>query len=602
MLSHSGLVLALVFTANFSIIAQTFDDLIIQLGLDPETAISEDDILLIQRAQRSRSGITGELLIDLMGLTILSDDDISLLKTFSQSRNPENIISEPNISSSLKIILGNMDQTKVLQFEGLDLQQLIVVKNDVRYQWRGQLHLGGLKSGFIAERDPQELRIIDHGGVYIAGENRGVDWIIGDQQFIAGYGLVAWRTVPIRKSFDTGNMLFRRGKGLSPYRSSRESWGLRGIGGTVDTRYGRFITSIGTSTWDGSIDSTGNLKVSQTGLHELSSKSDSWWNINEATLLTAFRHDYQNGHLGIILTATKLNSNNYSINRSSQSIHFSKVWGSFKWITEIAKGYHNTIGALMGIRFRTRQLSYTLAARRYEEGFSGFRSSPFSEWSGASMNEEGVFQNVNISLKDHKISLYSDLFNRYGVLTHIPESVHGSEIGLRWQWKVKQKIFRVQWRHERKSIEDNIGFSSTLIPAYVEKHVVKFAYLWNPFDYWLTKVQTYYTNYHEDPLTDQGFGVDLRLSYMPSRMRIDLDWVSAWVNDYNARLYFWDINLPGEMRSRLYSKDSHSIGVKTMLKADNRSTLAFRFRRVWVNLPFSGIFDNEGALILQVSF
>ena len=141
-----------------------------------------------------------------------------------------------------------------------------------------------------------------------------------------------------------------------------------------------------------------------------------------------------------------------------------------------------------------------------------------------------------------------------------------------------------------------------MIPAYVEKHVVKFAYLWNPFDYWLTKVQTYYTNYHEDPLTDQGFGVDLRLSYMPSRMRIDLDWVSAWVNDYNARLYFWDINLPGEMRSRLYSKDSHSIGVKTMLKADNRSTLAFRFRRVWVNLPFSGIFDNEGALILQVSF
>ena len=95
--------------------------MIIQLGLDPETAISEDDILLIQRAQRSRSGITGELLIDLMGLTILSDDDISLLKTFSQSRNSENIISEPNISSSLKIILGNMDQTKVLQFEGLDL-------------------------------------------------------------------------------------------------------------------------------------------------------------------------------------------------------------------------------------------------------------------------------------------------------------------------------------------------------------------------------------------------------------------------------------------------------------------------------------------------
>ena len=59
LLSHSGLVLALVFTTNFSIIAQTFDDLIIQLGLDPETAISEDDILLIQRAQRSRSGIIG---------------------------------------------------------------------------------------------------------------------------------------------------------------------------------------------------------------------------------------------------------------------------------------------------------------------------------------------------------------------------------------------------------------------------------------------------------------------------------------------------------------------------------------------------------------
>ena len=59
LLSHSGLVLALVFTTNYSIIAQTFDDLIIQLGLDPETAISEDDILLIQRAQRSRSGIIG---------------------------------------------------------------------------------------------------------------------------------------------------------------------------------------------------------------------------------------------------------------------------------------------------------------------------------------------------------------------------------------------------------------------------------------------------------------------------------------------------------------------------------------------------------------
>ena len=78
-----------------------------------------------------------------------------------------------------------------------------------------------------------------------------------------------------------------------------------------------------------------------------------------------------------------------------------------------------------------------------------------------------------------------------------------------------------------------------------------------------------------------GKGAASRIWFTLRPWGIELDWVSAKVEDYDSRIYFWDVNLPGEMRSTMYSKDASSVGVKVVYNTKRGWYSGIRYRIKW---------------------
>jgi hypothetical protein len=76
----------------------------------------------------------------------------------------------------------------------------------------------------------------------------------------------------------------------------------------------------------------------------------------------------------------------------------------------------------------------------------------------------------------------------------------------------------------------------------------------------------------------------------------------AQIDDYNSRVYFWDINLPGEMRSLAVSHSGQLIGLRIQMKKTNNYQISFRTRYEWNSLKFLGTPEISTAFSLQINF
>ena len=82
---------------------------------------------------------------------------------------------------------------------------------------------------------------------------------------------------------------------------------------------------------------------------------------------------------------------------------------------------------------------------------------------------------------------------------------------------------------------------------------------------------------------------------------IELDYVSAKVEDYDSRIYFWDVNLPGEMRSTMYSKDASSVGVKVVYNTKHGWYSGIRYRIKWEENSITGLPTSSAGVFIRAS-
>ena len=80
------------------------------------------------------------------------------------------------------------------------------------------------------------------------------------------------------------------------------------------------------------------------------------------------------------------------------------------------------------------------------------------------------------------------------------------------------------------------------------------------------------------------------------------NWIAAKIDDFNSRVYFWELNLPGEMNSVAISEDKQLVGVKIQIKSKKNYQMYMRWRAVWNNLSFIGTPEQRSALALQIIF
>ena len=73
------------------------------------------------------------------------------------------------------------------------------------------------------------------------------------------------------------------------------------------------------------------------------------------------------------------------------------------------------------------------------------------------------------------------------------------------------------------------------------------------------------------------------------------------IDHFDSRVYFWDVNLPGEMLTRMIPHSSHSQGVKILFNISNASQLGLKIRINYLELSLNSNVDISSGLFIQAA-
>ncbi len=576
--------------------SQSISDIANVFDRDEEDPIPEEDLLILDDALLNGKGLSQLNLLNLSRASIFSQEDVSLLAIYSTFNNPVEILNNKDISPDLTSILKLINASEIDFVRSMHLEQMMTLSDDIRYRWKGVMDIAETHVGFLLERDPGERNVMDYASFYIEKHSGSIRWIVGDHQVLAGYGLSSWRNSPTRRGFDVLSSLQRIGSGLKPYRSSHEFWKTRGTGFTIDSPFGKWTVSLGQNSWDGTMDSTGMIKVNETGNHLLTQISSS--KLNESSFTAVWDAKSENFSSGAVFSGVSWTGNDASLHRQSGSIYFSKKLNLSHFFTEVAHGFQNSYGAIAGYGISFKQFRYLIHGRYYSNGFEAFRANPVSEWSSRDEGERGVFQSIKFGWPQNTIVLYGDLYGRIKSDNEFVSPVNGFESGIRWILKRKHMKTRIQWSTERKTVEGDPAFNPYLGNYYNSRQTFKCVYDYKVSSILKLRFQIQETIAGNEEAVVVGKGAATRIWFDFRHWAIELEWVSAKVEDYDSRIYFWDVNLPGEMRSTMYSKDASSFGLKLVYNTKRGWYSGIRYRIKWEeNSPLDKPSSSAGVFI-----
>ena len=578
------------------------EEIISKLGRDAEDPLPEEDILILENVFQSSSQDIRIQLVQIENLSFLPDSDIDILRKIYDSNSISKWINHKSISDELKTILIWLPHNQIpIQATG-NIRQAMIIGDEIRYQLRGTIDIQNYRVGFFMERDPGEDIIADRKSGYFSGTYKYGDWVIGDYQILAGYGLLLWRSMSVKKGLESITVLPRKGKGLQAYRSSNESWNFRGIGVTWKTKLGNWLFSLGRNLRDGSIDSNYTIHTRDDGLHDSEISIAEKENLVESSLIGQWEKLYTNGYIGITSLAsnwtTKYSS---SIQFDAFSVHGSYKSGTWMTFGEWATGFYSKPGFLWGTQLSSNGIRYLLSVRSYSNGFVASRSNPFSEWAGEDHNEIGLYQGMRIKFGHHKFTLFGDIYRESSsvTLTDFPKA--GQEFALRWEWKNPKQYFRFQGKIDMKANEGYNSFTNENIPDSDYRQSLKFASVRSFTKQFSWKIQMNYSKSISDTLTENGVGIESLWTWHTKNVTAVFHWVSTWIDSYDSRVYFWDINLPGEMRSKMFSTNVHSPAVKILYITENNFRIGYRIRSVYETIDLTGGPKIESALIFDIN-
>jgi len=600
---HTSLVLALILIGVKPTTAQQKETTAFLQNLDAETDIPEEDVVLVNEILKGQWTPGKELAQQIMKLSFIDYDDEQVLNTVTNRESLAAIAQNASASTFLKQLITIIDKSTPQDKELGDMliNQYMVISDDNRYRWKFNYSTDIYSAGLIVERDPNEQNLIDHLSGYISKKYKSGELILGDYQIVAGFGLWSWRSVSTRKSFGTIAELPRMGRGISPYRSSNEAWYLRGIAYTKELNHGDLLISGGYTYQDGKLDSTGNLSLNSSGFHTGETSITQQNNITESVVLGQW--NYNNINSQIVSSVAGINwqdRENYKKKDWSGSIAFNQLFEYGNIFGEIGRGYNRTAGIIAGLRLKLSNVKYLISSRHYSKGYSALRSNPIAEWVGKDRNESGLFQSINYRHNRNSFIIYGDLFKTSDVENNDSFPKSGQEAGIRWESRQGRRYQRIQWKWEQKSLENNGVYLLSQKPQYEIDNTLKYSGVFKmPRSVW-AKVQMTYSIDETGELKSQAFGLDTQIWAEVGNVSVFFDVVTTFINGGAAWIYFWDVNLPGEMTTRVYTKDSISPALKVLYQTGSGFELGFRLRAQWKEFDFTGTPEIFGALALEI--
>lgn len=575
---------------------QTLPDLPTLLQQDAEESIPEEDMLILEEISVQYSEITPRMLIQLTALSILSDQEIRLLKFYARQPQPQNILNSKELSPLLMSVLKNIQETLLVKKQAVFLKHWVSASNGLRYRWRGQVELNQLTVGLYSERDPGEQNIADFHSFYLANTGESSEWIIGDHQLVAGFGLLAGRAFRPGKGFSSLTLISRPGQGLLPYRSSHEAWSNRGLGWARKNKFGRLTFSLGHNQREGQIYSRKVVTVNTTGIHRGNGiKLEN--NLMEDLMVTNW--EYQSERL---LTGVTIAGQQWSDSRGQRTFFdYKGIYSRLQkagWLVygEWAIGRNNVRAYQAGVTYRKPGFQYLLHGRKYGRGFVGFRSNPFSEWGGQTWNESGIYQALRFKIGLLKATLFTDSYSR--PVSGFKQT--GLEEGIKTEVIVKNIEIIVQRKTEVKETESNPIFSGSPSEDQTQRYSWRITCRNRNKEQHGMRWKIQYARVNANTIGTKGQGLNIQLMQLVDAVHCQLDWVITTVQNYQNRLYFWDSNLPGEMYSRMYSQKGHSPAIMVLYKGKQSVQLGFRARIWYHGYGFSKVGSVYAGLYLNI--
>ncbi len=561
------------------------DVLITELGLDPEDGLSEEEQIIVEQLMFTPDR---DRWLPLMGvLSFITEEDIIILQSQEKTVSIEDLITLPELSEPCRILLTRMSQKILGGTSTLHLRQMIAGREDVRYQWRGWWEKEEVKVGVLTERDPGEQDIADYVSIYVKRLTKNGILVFGDHQIHAGYGLSMWRVFPGQKGFESLNVLPRHGNGLSEYRSSHESWALRGIGATFNTSYGKWTASAGTNLQDGFVDSN-NVHLDYTGNHNTESSVARKNSVREITFSGMWETSGKEWYLGAINSVAGWEEGRFKDYLGAFSVFGEWTTSNSKLFGEICKNSKNNIAVTTGVSLKYNRLQYVTALRHFPDDFRGIRSNPMAEWTRTALSESGLYQGLRFSPGAFRITVYGDIFTENNTTPRV-----GYEGGLRIGWRQKQYKVRLQWKQEEKTLEDGGHWFPENPQSRIRRETMKILVVGDLTSIWTLKGQVVKTISGDE----NGNAIEAQMRYKQKNLSFTGQWIVSHVSGYEARVYIWSVNLPGEMQSRMFSASCHSLSGKVLYQMDS-------FR---IGGRYSMTFYNEdrkqspnGAIVVEV--
>lgn len=545
-----------------------------QLLTDPEITISEEDLDRLETLTllSGRDDATFRHLAE--ELSFLSQPDLEYLRACPSGKSLTTIRRDEQAPITLKKITGLVSvRTKRRSGPGY-LQTRLTDGNVTRWHWKGRWSRNKLAYGWTLALSPDEPLATTIPTAYLEYRlNHTTVWL-GDYQILSGLGFHFWRPTAIQKSFTTVQTRLRPNTRIIPYRSSYASWSLRGMAVQRQHSSKKFTLALSRRPIRGIITQDRQLTLNTTG-----------WNagaIGEAMVVAGMEASLKSGGAGMTLSHA-------TYYKATQFVRRFRLFG-YGWVEKnpVALAAEVSLlqpfsGALV-LSLKFKPLQYRIMGRYAETEPGGSRTNPMLEWSPATAHEKGIYQGLRFRSGAHTVSLYSDIFRTTG---RGPDT--GYENGLLWEYHVTGHRVRFLVKQKEKQRDDEIYYTPISPPVSV-RITRSLTHYWTVSP--VLKLKNQIIIVQPDRFKDHSIGGQTTLYYHPGYHQLEFSLLRAHVNDFASRLYFWDTNLPGEMRSIMIPDSRQSVALSYRYSFPSGSLVAFRARWQWSHFQVPLRFDG----------
>jgi len=560
-------------------------------NFDPENSLPESDLIILSTAGSIYHNLTPESAVLLSQLSFLTEEENNILDQVIHGNTIE-LTPDSRLFTLTKSLWSPRQDIKI---SGTVFHRINKV-DDVQYKWSGEFNIGQFTMGVLGERDPYESNILDYNSFFIRTNYKNFDYTIGSYQMLAGHGLVSWRPFPVKSDFGTTNSAFRQGRGIQPFRSGHESWAYRGLGWNQIFNKGQFSGGISHRKIDGSIVDH-KIKMSDLGLHVSDTQINNHGNVSETIGIGGWESDLRNGKIGIIIGGGSW----YDKNENKLINLVSSFYGNYRYsdlsiFSEVAFTSQNKKAVISGAKLKKDSFQYGIVLRHIDLNYFAIRDNMFRNWSNTAQGEFSFFQELRIRIGSSYLNIYSDIFERLlGDEGEFEKTGNKTGISLiikpRHRWQV-----RTQLKYQESS-SDTYGFEGShlsSVPVSTFKTTIK----WSRNSSHNVQFQILKKSTQEN--LSSSWGLQVRNQYDFGLLVIKTFWMSSVINE-NKKLYYWDLTLPGEMRTKVFSDSGHYLGMGIGYKPSTLSMINFRVSSSWNAWNFNALPIVRAAMQVNLS-